>query len=486
MNHPLQAPGARVVTYHAPSTLDDALGLLSNDRTARVIAGGTDLMIELDRGVGGRDPVALVDLSRIPDMDQIVIGDGQVRIGALATHNDVLSNPELLTVGLPLAQACLEVGSPALRNRATIAGNVITASPANDTLSALNALDAQVHIVGVKASRTVPIGEFTTGVRRTVLEKDELVEAISFPIDPGRRSMYAKLGLRKAQAISVVHLAISVWLDAQGSVTDARIAIGSVAPTIIRASGAEAALINQPLAAPAIKAAASAAASEINPIDDLRAPAPYRRQATAVLVERVLTSLQGRTEAQQWPSRVPTLRITNRSPKPPSRMTLEDSDSITANVNGAEVSASHAVSENLLDWLRGPAHYSLGDQSLRGVQEGCAEGECGACTVLMDGQAVLSCLIPAARADGESIITIEGLANGNQLTKIQGAFVDNTAVQCGFCIPGFLLSGAALAEECEDPTDEQIDLALSGNLCRCTGYYKIRDAVREATRSGGQ
>ena len=156
---------------------------------------------------------------------------------------------------------------------------------------------------------------------------------------------------------------------------------------------------------------------------------------------------------------------------------------ITVTVNGTKVTAPDAASFNLLDWLRGPAHNSDPSISLRGAQEGCAEGECGACTVIMDGQAVLSCLIPAARAHEDNVITIEGIADGGRLSKLQAAFVDHTAVQCGFCIPGFLVSGSALAEELSDPTDAQIDQALSGNLCRCTGYYKIRDAVREATRS---
>lgn len=484
MNHPLQAPGATVETYHAPGSLSDALELLAGNPTARPIAGGTDLMVELDRGVGGAEPVTLIDLTRIPGLDEIQISADAVRIGALVTHNDVVIHRDLAPMVLPLVQACLEVGSPALRNRATVVGNVVTASPANDSLSALNALDAVVHIASKSRSREVPIAQFTTGVRQTVLEPGELVTAISIPRDPQRRAVYAKLGLRRAQAISVVHLAVSVWLNAQGTVTDARIAIGSVAPTIIRAVAAEAALVGQAFAPPAIAASAAAAAAEISPIDDLRAPAEYRRDMTEVLVRRCLTALQTRTEAQLWPDRSPTLRITDRHPIPPTKVTLSGLDPISVTVNGSVITAPNAVSMNLLDWLRGPAHNSDPSVSLRGAQEGCAEGECGACTVIMDGQAVLSCLIPAARANEDNIITIEGIANNGRLSNLQAAFVDHTAVQCGFCIPGFLVSGSALAEEMADPSDAQIDLALSGNLCRCTGYYKIRDAVREATRGG--
>jgi aerobic-type carbon monoxide dehydrogenase small subunit (CoxS/CutS family) len=148
---------------------------------------------------------------------------------------------------------------------------------------------------------------------------------------------------------------------------------------------------------------------------------------------------------------------------------------IRLTVNGREVEAETDAQTRLLDLLRE-------DFRLTGTKEGCGEGECGACTVLLDGRAVNSCLVLAPQVDGKDVLTIEGLANGAELHPIQRAYVEKGAVQCGFCTPGFIMSTYALLKANPAPTDEEILTALEGNLCRCTGYTKIVEAVRYAAK----
>ena len=147
-------------------------------------------------------------------------------------------------------------------------------------------------------------------------------------------------------------------------------------------------------------------------------------------------------------------------------------------LNGNDVSVTADPNKRLVDFLRE-------DMGMTSVKEGCGEGECGACTIIYNGKAVTSCLMLAGQADGSTIVTLEGVSENGQLNYIQQAFVDAGAVQCGYCTPGMVLSAKALLDKKPDATDEEIRRAMSGNLCRCTGYSKIIKAVEMARDAKG-
>lgn len=475
--HEVQLPPHPVQRIEIPATLEEALAVLARlGARARPLAGGTDLFLELRRRQRPGVEV-LVDLTAIAGLDRVAVEESGVHLGPLVTHGGVATHPDLRDVALPLVQACLEVGSPPLRTTATVVGNVVTASPANDTISALLALDAVVEIASVRGTRVVPLERFHLGVRRNDLAADELVVGIRFPaLVPPRRGMFLKLGLRAAQAISVVHAALVVELDGD-EVVDARVALGSVAPTVVRSPEAEAVLVGARLDAPSIAEAARLAAASVEPIDDLRATAAYRRHMVAVTVRRALETLRDGREAETLPAR-PTGLLGGGDPPRPAAA-LDGPTPVEAVVDGHPVRAPARPDMRLLDWLREEAGPAIG-RALTGTKEGCGEGECGACTVLLDGAAVLSCLVPAHRAHGREVVTVAGLAGPDGLHPVQEAFVDVDAVQCGYCTPGFVVTAARLLDEIPDPEPAEVRAALAGNLCRCTGYDSIVEAVLRA------
>jgi carbon-monoxide dehydrogenase small subunit len=149
--------------------------------------------------------------------------------------------------------------------------------------------------------------------------------------------------------------------------------------------------------------------------------------------------------------------------------------SVTCRVNGASATMQGHPMTRLLDVLRTELH-------LTGTKEGCGEGECGACSVLLDGRLVNSCLVPLIQVDGSAVVTIEGVAEGERLHAVQEAFLACGGAQCGICTPGMILAAVSLLERTPDPDDDDIRIGLAGNLCRCTGYMRIFEAVVDACR----
>jgi carbon-monoxide dehydrogenase medium subunit len=263
-----------------------------------------------------------------------------------------------------------------------------------------------------------------------------------------------------------------------GVVREAQITLGAVAPTIIHAQEAEAALLGSRLDDAAVRRVAELAAGAARPISDVRGSAAYRKRMVQVIVRRALSAIASGAEKDDLPEK-PVLLWGKPRPVPRLAETVlhDHIQPIITRINGRDYTFSGAQEKTLLRLLRE-------DAGLVGSKEGCAEGECGACTVFLDGLAVMSCMVPAARAHGAEITTIEGLARDGVLHPVQSAFIEAGAVQCGYCTPGFLMSAAKLLEERESPTQAEIKAALTGNLCRCTGYYKIIEAVEKAAMKG--
>ncbi|HMN28222.1 MAG TPA: 2Fe-2S iron-sulfur cluster-binding protein, partial [Caldilineaceae bacterium] len=317
------------------------------------------------------------------------------------------------------------------------------------------------------------------GFRQVDLRADEILTRLSFrPLTAQHDGVFIKLGLRRAQAISVLNVAVVVHYrgGAERLVKEARISLGAVAPTVIRAKPAEAVLQGKPLNEAAILESARLAAQSTTPIDDIRGSADYRRAMAETLVARALQQIASGQSRAGWPVRPVLLWGVTDGKWPvatPSPFTIHNSPFTI--VNGQPLTL--AGGKTLLDSLRGAG--------LVGVKEGCAEGECGACTVFLDGMAIMACVTPAERAVGSEVVTVEGLRQGEPLHRVQEALVQSGGVQCGYCTPGFVMSAAKLLEERPHPTRAEAEEALTGNLCRCTGYRKILDAVVAAGGSAG-
>ncbi len=261
----------------------------------------------MERGVRkGID--TLIDVTRISNLDHITIDeDGVVHLGPLVTHNHCVESRLIRASAYPLARAAWEVGAPQIRNCGTVAGNLITASPANDTITPLMALNASVTLQSIRGAHTVPLKDFYTGVRKTVMQPDEMLVDISFPgMTSTQHGTFIKLALRRAQAISLIDVALildtspslSTSLEAD-AIKSASIALGAVAPTIIRAAEAEAYLVGKQLTDEVMEEAARLTMNASKPIDDLRGSAAYRLEMVRVCTLRGLRSLARRRRTKR-------------------------------------------------------------------------------------------------------------------------------------------------------------------------------------------
>jgi CO/xanthine dehydrogenase FAD-binding subunit len=287
--------------FAAPASLEDALALLAADVNACPVAGGTDLVVAARQG---RKPLpeSIVAIDRITELAGHEIVDGSLVLGGLTDHAWLAASPEVLAGWTALADAAAIVGSPATRATGTIGGNLMNASPAADTTAPLVVLDAVGTLVSAGgASRTVAVADLATGPGRTLATQGELLTRVTIPpIAAGSGSAYIRLEYRRAMEIAVVGAAALVTI-ADGVVRDARIALTAVAPTIVRAPEADAALRGAAPTRETFSAAGRAAAAAARPIDDVRASAEYRRAMLEVVVARVLAAAAARAAGQAIP-----------------------------------------------------------------------------------------------------------------------------------------------------------------------------------------
>jgi len=274
-------------SYARPATLPEALSLLSeHGDEAKILAGGQSLIPVMNFRLA--QPSVVIDVNRVPGLDGLeATADGGLRIGALVRQSRLEREPLVAERSPLLAAAVPWIAHPQIRNRGTIGGNICNASPAGDTLPVLLAVDAMFECASTAGVREVAAHEFWTGYRQTALRDDELLARVRFAVDRSRHTRYRKVGTRAAQAISKVVLALS-YRDDDGTWRDVRVALGSVAPTTIRARATEAVLEG---ARPSETVAAEAArtlAEEVEPIDDVRSTAGYRRSVSGRVLHRLL------------------------------------------------------------------------------------------------------------------------------------------------------------------------------------------------------
>ena len=272
-----------------PRTLADAYALLAAGGR-RPLAGGTDALVEHAAGVGtvGR----YLDLAMLTELRGVRVEDDALILGAATTYAELRRNPLVAEHAPVLAAMAAEVGAAQIQNRGTLGGNIATASPAGDSLPVLLALDAVIVVGSARGERSIPAAAFFRAYRRTALATDELILRIAVPIRPDRTVAFRKVGTRRAQAISVVVLAVA-WRRDGAAWRDVRVALGSIAATPIRARATEATLEG---AAPTAEVAAIAAATleaEILPIDDIRSTAEYRRTVSGRVLHRIVRDAGG-------------------------------------------------------------------------------------------------------------------------------------------------------------------------------------------------
>jgi len=467
--------------YVQPDSIDDAISLLNQygDR-AQVIAGGTHLltMLKMER----IQPDVIVDISRIPELDTITFGkDGELMIGSFTRIRAIYNHPYIQVNYPALVEACSSFGSTQIQNMATIGGNLCNGSPASDTVPALFIYEADLLIRGGQTTRRIPIQEFLTGPGKTTLQKDEILLTIILPPPiPDAFSVFFKIS-RVAADLAKASLAIHL-VRSDDTILSCRLALGSVAPTVIRVSAAEEFLKDKECTDKLVSEMGEIVAKSISPIDDIRSTAWYRCQLANVMAQDAFNSVWHKSQSKKDRLLSPELVERKKPSTPPISLhyiPVGIEQKIDLTVNGVKRQLWVKSNELLLNTLREKLQ-------LTGTKYGCGLGECSACSVLVDGYPMLSCLLLSASVNGKSIVTVEGLQKpGGEFDPLQESIIKNTAYQCGYCTPGLLMTVKGMLNEIPHPGEPEIRDYLKGNRCRCTGYISIVRAILDVVEPVG-
>jgi CO/xanthine dehydrogenase FAD-binding subunit/aerobic-type carbon monoxide dehydrogenase small subunit (CoxS/CutS family) len=455
--------------YHAPGSIAEALDLMSRYGTdARPLAGGQSLVPLMNFRLSA--PAVIVDLNRIPELAYVKQDNGQVCLGAMTRQREIEFSA-LIASHLPvLAEATRWVGHLPTRTRGTVGGSLAHADPAAEYPAVAAALDAEFVVSGPAGERTLRPADFFRGFMTVALAPQEILVEVRFPvIEPGSGWAFEEFARRHGD-FAIVGVAAIVSIESDRC-RMARLAACGAGPTAIRLRGAEEILEAADAGDRVIEEAAARAAELVDPSADLHASAEYRRHLTRVMTRRALKLAIERARAG---ARYTQKRLEVGARKAPSGISrAPQPEKIRMTVNGQMREGTAEPRRLLVDFLRE-------DLGLTGTHIGCEHGICGACTVLLDGEAARSCLMFAAQANGAALMTVEGLARNGRLHPLQEAFWEHHGLQCGFCTPGMLMAAYDFLRVNPDPSEEEIREGLSAVLCRCTGYQGIVRAVAAA------
>lgn len=451
-------------SYHRPNRIEQALGLAAQGVIP--LAGGTRLL-----ATAAELPIVL-DLGAL-DLNGIAVQEGDLEIGAMVTLQELIDSKLVhqATGGLLPAACYAHSASRMIRGAATLGGEAVFGAPDSDVVAALLALNA----VFVVARKDEPLESPALRFLKKPAEDlagGGILRAILIPGGVQGTALERVAVLPSAPTIVSVAVSVSCAGD---RCTRARIALTGLDGRPLRITQAEARVEHTPGDAAAIFLAAEEVQKHAAFRDDAHAPADYRRSVAPVLVRRALALAVER--ATSGAAQPPRLRPLPHRGSPIQPLDYFTSGRIELHLNGRALAAEAEARTTLLELLR--------REGAHGVKHGCETGECGACTVLIDGRPAPACMTLALRAQGRNVETVEGLGTPDALHPIQQAFVDTGAIQCGYCTPALLLCAKALLDAISDPTEEEIRDALSGALCRCTGYVKPVEAVLKAARERG-